>query len=381
MGDSYFCFMRSIVLILLLCAACVPADRPSENAEAKAVALEYAEGFSIHRHQDYTRVSVHHPYPSSTESFDYYLVDRDRPIPDFLTDKVVIRTPITSIACTSTTHIPLLEYLEELNSLKGFPNTDYISSEAARAYIETGDLVDLGLEQGLNLERLLELNPDMVMGYMYSGDKGQLGEVERLGIPVVMNGEYLEEHPLGRAEWIKFAGAFYGKLDVADSVFRVIADRYHAIANEYAGNSSAPTVMSGVVYGDTWYMPGGRNYAARMIADAGGQYLYRSDTSRSSIELSFEEVYETAHDADVWIGVASFSSLDALKASEERYSLFKPFRNGQVYSYNKRIGAKGGSEYLELGYLRPDLILNDLALIFHTDPVLGEELFFFTPLE
>ncbi len=111
--------------------------------------------------------------------------------------------------------------------------------------------------------------------------------------------------------------------------------------------------MSGIVYGDVWYLPGGQNYAAQLFKDAGGEYLWKNDSTTSYLELSFESVYAKAAHADFWIGIGSFKSLDELKASEARYASFKAFLSGNVYSYNARKGAKGGSEFLELGYLRP----------------------------
>lgn len=60
----------------------------------------------------------------------------------------------------------------------------------------------------MDLERLITLKPDMVMAYLVAADFGQFRKVEELGIPVVINAEYLEPHPLGRAEWIKFMALF-----------------------------------------------------------------------------------------------------------------------------------------------------------------------------
>ena len=118
--------------------------------------------------------------------------------------------------------------------------------------------------------------------------------------------------------------------------------------------------MSGIVYGDTWFLPGGENYASQLLHDAGGNYLWSDTPSNGFLELSFESVYEKAHQADLWIGVASFKALAEIEKAEIRYTKFKAFQTGQVYTYDARKGARGGSEFLELGYLRPDIILNDL---------------------
>jgi iron complex transport system substrate-binding protein len=168
---------------------------------------------------------------------------------------------------------------------------------------------------------------------------------------------------------------------MADSVFQAIESAYLKTSSLVKTTGARPTVMSGIVYGDTWFLPGGRNSAAKLLEDAGCQYLWKADSSNGFLQLSFESVYEKAKEADLWIGVGSFRTLAEIKAAEERYARFKPFRLGNVYTYNARLGQKGGSEFLELGYLRPDLILNDLVKIAH--PQLEKEypLYFYGKLQ
>lgn len=139
--------------------------------------------------------------------------------------------------------------------------------------------------------------------------------------------------------------------------------------------------MSGVVYGDAWFMPGGKNYAATLLKDAGCTYLWENDPSQGFLELSFESVYEKAKEADLWIGVGSFLSIKEMKDAESRYSNFKPIQRKQVFTYNAKKGAKGGSEFLELGYTRPDLILKDLVKIAHPDLLPDYTLYFHKKLE
>jgi iron complex transport system substrate-binding protein len=233
----------------------------------------------------------------------------------------------------------------------------------------------------MNLELLYSLNPKLVMSYTMTNDLGQLRKINELGIPTVVNAEYLEEHPLGRAEWIKFMALFFGKEQKADSIFNVIEQEYLATQRLTENITAKPTVLSGIVYGDTWYMPAGKNYAARLLKDAGTNYLWNDTETTGFLELSFESVYQKAKQADLWIGVGSFATLAEIEAAEKRYSMFKPFQQKTVYSFNARKGAKGGSEFLELGYLRPDLILKDLVKIAHPTLLPNYELFFHKKLE
>lgn len=380
MHQTYFTLTCiSFCVFLLDCKT-----RPKENDLSHvtpAISLKYAAGFKVTYTGKVKWVDVNYPYQGATSGYQYLLVPKGDSIPAHDKDTQVIIIPIESIVCTSTTHIPLLDYLDETNKLTGFPTTDYISSEKMRKRIDRGDVVDLGIDKGMNLEKLFVLQPSLVMGYAMSGDLGQLKKIQEMGIPVIINAEYLEKHPLGRAEWIKFVALFFNKEKTADSVFQEIENEYKKTAELAQQTSVKPAVMSGVVYGDAWFMPGGQNYAARLLKDAGCRYLWADDTSHGFLELSFESVYEKATEADLWIGVGSFLSLKEMKDAEQRYSNFKPFQQKQVFTYNFRKGPKGGSEYLELGYARPDLVLKDLVKISHPNLLPNYELYFHQKLE
>jgi iron complex transport system substrate-binding protein len=353
----------------------------TQSFDSVRYTIRYAKGFKVSYQGNIKRVEVNAPFQGATSGYTYLLVPKDEIIPAHDDNIKVIRIPVKSIVCTSTTHIPLLDYINETDKLVGFPTTDYISSEKTRARIDAGKVEELGIDKGINLERLAVLNPDMVMGYTMSGDYGQFKKMEELGAPVVLNSEYLERHPLGRAEWIKFMALFFNKEKEADSVFNEIEKSYLSIKSLALKVEQKPTILSGVVYGDAWFMPGGQNYAARLLEDAGCNYLWRDDSTSGFLELSFESVYAKANKADRWIGVGSYKTLAEIKAADHRYAEFKPFKEKQVYTFNARIGAKGGSEFLELGYLRPDIILKDLLKIGHPEVIPDHTLYFHQKLE
>ncbi|MDQ3396075.1 MAG: ABC transporter substrate-binding protein, partial [Bacteroidota bacterium] len=159
-----------------------------------------------------------------------------------------------------------------------------------------------------------------------------------------------------------------------------IRNNYDSLKDLVKKEQNKPTVYSGIVYGDIWYVPAGRSWAAQLLDHAGAAYLWSNDGGQGSLELSFEKVYEKASDADYWIGVASFESLEEIRNVEVRYADFKAFKEGNVYSYNARIGEKGGNEYMELGYARPDIILADLIKILHPQLIPEHQLYFYKKL-
>lgn len=356
---------RLLIGVALLC--CITTQ---------AQTIRYAKGFKVSKLESSTLVEVTYPHKGAISGYKYLLIKKGTTQPKHDPGVTVIFTPIDRIVCTSTTHIPLLDYLNISEKLVGFPTTDYISSEKTRKLVDEGKVEELGAEKGMNIEKLAVLKPEAVMSYTMTADLGQLKKVQELGIPVLLNAEYLEEHPLGRAEWIKFMALFFNKEKEADIVFNMIEKNYLDTKKLADKAKKKPTVLSGVIYGDAWFMPGGQNYAARLISDAGADYLWKSDSTKGFLQISFEKVFEKAYAADLWIGVASFSTLEEIKNADERYTKFNPYQIKQVYTYNARQGAKGGSEFLELGYLRPDIILKDLVKIAHPELLPDYELYF-----
>ena len=374
-----FYFLLAVVSL----AACGGKEQKTAVAtsDSSRTVLHYAHGFSVSYEGNIKRVVVARPFQGATAGYTYLLVPEGETIPTHDAREKVIRIPLKSIVCTSTTHIPLLDYLDETDRLVGFPSTDYISSEKTRARVDAGKVQELGIDKGINLELLAALKPGIVMGYVTNSDYGQFKKIEDLGITAVMNAEYLEKHPLGRAEWIKFMALFFNKERQADSVFNVIEKNYLDTKQRADTLRNRPTVLNGIVYGDAWFLPGGQNFASTLLHDAGCRYLWENDSTNGVLELSFETVYEKAHNADLWLGPGTFSALKELEGADRRYANFKAFKQKRVYSYNARVGAKGGSEFLELGYLRPDIILKDLLAIAHPSLIPEHNLFFHKQLE
>ncbi len=368
--------MRFFILLLLI-SACAGQQKKDNAFLEDSTYVQYAKGFKVSRNGNIKQVEITKPYQGATAGFTYWLIPEGEVIPAHDPSIKIIKTPIQSIVCTSTTHIPLLDYLNETDALIGFPTTDYISSATMRSRIDAGKVLDLGVDKGLNIELLTNLAPDVVMAYTMTGDYGQYKIIEDLGTPVLINAEYLEEHPLGRAEWIKCMALLFDKEAMADSVFKVIEQNYLTLKTTVDNKvNHRPSVMSGIVYGDAWFMPGGQNFAAKLLKDAGLDYLWADDATNGYLQVPFELVYEKANQADYWIGVGSFKTMPEIKNSDQRYAKFKAYTSKKVFTYDARQGAKGGSEFLELGYLRPDLILEDLVKIAHPQLMPDSTLFF-----
>jgi iron complex transport system substrate-binding protein len=347
------------------------------------VEITYSTRFSITKFDDFKELKVISPWPASTDTFIYRLHHEkieDSSQSSEATD-LSIKLPLKSVVCFSTTHLPYFEMLGEEEKLTGFPTTSYISSTVFRERVKNGQIKDLGPSNEINLEQLLDLDPDLVIAFTMNNDLSIIEKIKKSGIPVVLNADYLEDHPLGRAEWIKFISAFFDKEKVADSIFSKIQYRYQETKVRMNRVIEKPSVFTGVVYGDTWFMPGGKHYGSIFFKDAGADYLWSDNASGEILQLSFESVYEKARDSDFWVGLATYGTLDEIQKADVRYSDFKAFREGNVYNYTARTSPEGGNAYFEEGYARPDIIINDLAKIFHPDLMEEHRFYFYEKLK
>lgn len=348
--------------------------------------ISFADGFTITQLEDHTLLEVTSAFPGSDVTYPYVLVasslsrKRKEEIQQSY-DQKIIETPIQSIVVTSTTHIPSLEMLGVENTLTGFPNLDYISSDKTRALIREGKIKELGQNESLNTEVAIDLDPDVVVGFGVDGQNKSLNSLEKAGISVLYNGDWVEKDPLGKAEWIKFFGVLYDLETKADSIFNEIVHQYESTKALVAEVASKPTVLSGAMYKDVWYLPHGDSWPAKLIADAGGAYLWSESKGTGSIALSIESVLEKGHTANFWIAPGQYTSYSKLENDHAIYTRFEAFQNKKVYTFATKKGETGGTLYYELAPNRPDLVLKDLVNYLHPDLLPDYTPYFFTPLE
>ena len=361
--------------------SCQQKEKKNTEIQSQENYIRYATGLSIQKHDDFSIVTVSNPWPTSDKKYTYILHQPSAKIPDSLQKYAAIQVPIKSIVVTSTTHIPALELLGVENKLVGFPNTDYISSEKTRTLIETGKIREIGTNQSLNTEVLLDMQPDVIIGFGVDGEKKTYDNLQQNGLKILYNGDWTEQHPLGRAEWIQLFGVLFGLEEKADQVFKTIEKDYLVAIALAQKATLKPTILSGAIYQDQWYLPQGKSWAAQFLDNAGGNYLWSATEGTGSLSLSFETVLEKAQNADFWIGPGQFTSFDQLEKANPNYKHFKAVQNKNVYSFSSKKGKTGGVIYYELASNRPDLVLKDLIKILHPELVPDYELYFFEKLK
>jgi iron complex transport system substrate-binding protein len=361
---------------------CVETYDPEIDYFPDKASIEYAEGWTIEYFDHYKVITVLNPWREADVTFQYVLVQCGTPTPDGYDDAQVIEIPTDTMISMSTAYLPHFAELGLVDRLVGVDSFAFVYTPEIVERIEAGEVAEVGGGAQLNVERVLALDPDLVMTYGIGDPQSDVHpRLIDAGVPVVINAEYMETGPLGRAEWIKFTAAFANREAAAAPIFANIATQYETLAEQARAAEDRPSVFVNAPFQGTWYMPGGNSYPAQLLADAGADYLWSEDDTTGGLPLSFETVLERAADADYWLRPGDASSLEELLAQDERFASFEAVQQGNVYNNNRRLSAGGGNDYWETGLSNPHLLLADLIAILHPELLPEHELLFYQQLD
>lgn len=363
-----------VALCAIVVAACGRKSVSLEDFDKPVYMLEYASGFDIKGADSKQSVllTVTNPWQGADGIAVQLFIARDGETAPEGFDGQVLEGDAERIVAMSSTHIAMLDAIGEVDRVVGVSGIDYISNPDIQARRDR--IGDVGYEGNINYELLLSLDPDLVLLYGVNGASGMEPKLRELGIPFMYVGDYLEESPLGKAEWMVALSEVVGCRSEGEKVFAEIPVRYNALKQRVAENAlDAPSVMLNMPYGDSWFMPSAGSYAVRLIEDAGGDYIYKKNTGNASTPIDMEEAYLLASAADMWLNVGMANTLGEVKAACPKFVDTRCFLNGDVYNNNACTNAAGGNDYFESAVVHPDLLLRDLVKIFH--PELVEEPF------
>lgn len=363
--------------------------------------IQYAEKFELRSIGDLVHLAVLAPWQNAAGARFNYLLGHDPSlVPDSLSNIPFIATPVKSTVIMSTTFIGFLDTLGVASTITGVSMGNNIFDEQLLRRYRSGEIREVGYDQQMNYELLLELDPDVVFLFgVQSGIVQTVNKLQNAGVPVVICADYLEPHPLGRAEWIKFFAAFYEMQELAATLFRDVSQRYNTVATSVAASTgngkvrgtqpqethgtrgNAPVVMLGLPWKDAWYVAGGASFAARLISDAGGNYLFSDHAHAEAKPYDIETVFSRAMQAEVWLNPGIATSLDEILEHDRRFAKLDVFSEGAIYNNNRRMGAGGGNDYWESGVVRPDLVLQDLVRICSDQAVNDNDLYYYRKLK
>ena len=372
-------FLPLLFMVLFLVVGCGgEPEREGVNAESRSkersagdfseVKLSYAKGFSLHNHDGFKTLSVSVDLDGRSETFSYLLLPEKAPAPRGFDDHLMIRTPVERIALFSTTHIGYIDLLECSEKIIAVARPEYVNTTSLQQRIKNGDISEIGMPFSPNVEVILELDPDVIVATaLPASRKTDYKALVSAGIPVVVVAEWLEQSPLGRAEWMKLYGALLGRESLAREKFAAIERSYTALASTTDTITRRPSVVPGMPFKDAWFVPGGKSYVAQLLRDAGAEYYWSGTEKAGSIKMDIEAVYPVALEAEFWLNPGTVLSLEELLAKDSRFRDFSSVKSGKIYNNNKQLNPAGGNAYWELGVVQPDRILEDLIRILHPD--------------
>lgn len=354
------------ILVLILLAGCSRAGDSIDDFSQEIYLPQYASGFKIlgRPGSESTLIEVYNPWQGADSVVTRLLIERDGAdvSPDF--DGQVIKGDAKRIVTLSSTHIAMLDAVDAVSSVVGVSGLDYIMNQNIQA--RRKEVSDIGYEGNINTELLVALNPDIVLLYGVNGACSIEGKLKELDIPYMYVGDYVENSPLGKAEWMVALSEMIGQRAEGEKAFAGIPERYNDLKNKVADSVlDAPSVMFNTPYGDSWFMPSTESYMVRLVKDAGGDYIYKKNTGNASVPVDLEEAYQLTSDADMWLNVGTVNSLDELKNLCPKFTDTRCFRNGDVYNNNFRTNSFGGNDFFESAIVHPDVVLSDLIKIFH----------------
>jgi iron complex transport system substrate-binding protein len=370
-----------LFLVMILSFSCKKEVKNIDKKPQIESSIKYAKGFDIITNNGVKKLIIKAAYQNSDAVFEYEIRNKtSNTIIHYKNE--VIEVPIKKIVVTSTTHIPMVELLNEETAIIGFPYSKYVSSEKTRRLIDANKIAEIGKEGALNTEILLNLHPELIVGYSISSADKSLTTLEKAGINVIYNGDWLEETPLGRAEWIKFFGVLFDKEKQADSIFKEIEKNYLEAKKIALKSTKKPTILSGAIMSkDIWNLPAGESFVAQFLKDANLRYLWEESEGKGSLSLSFESVFDKGRNANFWIAPGYFASKEQLLNSNKIYTEFSAFKNDNIYTPTTKKGKTGGVIYYELAPTRPDLVLKDMIKITNPNLLPNYKLTFFEKMQ
>lgn len=370
-------YLATLVLIVILhtlsCSSDSLTHRDYDNM------IRYAEYLEVFESNDSAIcVSIRNPWRKSGLLREFILTNGKESRFNFSSPVNTLKTPFKKALVMTNSHAKLMVELGLIDNIVGICELEYISDTLINRRCSDGRIVDCGNGMSPNMEKIIELSPDVILVSPFE-DSGY-GQLEKLGIPIIECADYMETSPLGRAEWMRFYGRLFGVDQIADSLFLRVEERYSELKEAVSSSGlKRPKVMVDTKSGSAWYVAGGRSTTGKLIYDAGGDYLFSYNKQSGSAPLSFETVFEKAHNADIWLLKNSWPHTITYRTLEldfSSYARFKPFRTKKIW-----VCDVYKVPYFETIPFHPEILLAEFIHIFHPGLIQEPDNFFYHPLQ
>ena len=352
-------------LLLLLTAACSPGEGGADGERNTDISAEleyensmellYAEKFSVDYYTGgFSLVTVN-------GSERYLVVPEGKESPgDLAEDITVLYQPLDRIYLVASAVMDMFISMDSLDVIR-FTGTKAASwyLEEAREAVETGNILYAGNYSAPDYEQILAEGCDLAientMVYHTPEVKEQL---EKFGIPVMVDYSSYETEPLGRTEWVKLYGLLADREEEAAEAFAGQQEAFASIGD--AEDTGKTVAFFYITSSGEVNVRKASDYLPKMIELAGGHYVFsdlgaEDDTASSTVSLQMEEFYAAAREADYLIYNSTIdgelSSVEELFGKSELLENFKAVREGNVYCTTRDLYQSS----MELGTMIADI--------------------------
>lgn len=371
-----------IITLIPFLDSCRQPSGGSEEFTVECYTPEYASGFSITGAPGRSSVIVNTlgPWQGADSIVTQLFIARngEKAPADF--KGRVITDEARRIVTMSSTHVAMLDALGLTDRIVAVSGKNFITNPDIAA--RRDEIIDVGYDGNYNYELLIAANPDLVLLYGIYGASQLESKLDELKIPYIYIGDYIEESPLGKAEWVMALAEVTGSIDRGHNAWDSIPQRYNALKAKVAESAlDAPSVMLNTPYGDSWFMPPTGSYQITLLNDAGAEYIYKDNDTNTSLPIDMEQAYLLTASADMWLNVGQLKSIEEVKKSCPKMADTRVVKNGYIYNNTLRVNEAGGNDFYESGIMHPDLVLHDLVKIFHPELVDDTPFYYYTKLD
>ena len=359
-------YLFQIVVFLFIIASC--NQNQKQNDARKKNEVQFAKHFQLEKSDSILLLHILDPEKNTIEK-KYALTRKlETVIPR---GYLRIMIPIKSITALSSTQIGMLSVLNQEQKINGISDKNYVWNSKVQTGVKNGQIVEVGNEGMIALEKLIKIKPSIVMYSGFGKEFPHQKQLEQIGIQCVVNYDWKEMNPLGKAEWIKVLGALTDQLEESENYFNQLVGDYNSLKNLAQKSNVSPTVFSGNITGDIWYTPAGESFTAQLFKDANLDYVYKQTNGTGSLALSFEKILSENTKTPYWIN-PEHPIIEEILNLNPKMNFFDAVKNKNVFCYSKNM-----NYYWEMSAIQPHHVLSDIIQLLHPDVKLQKKLYFY----
>jgi iron complex transport system substrate-binding protein len=348
---------------------------PAVDYFPEKTTFRYSQQVRIDYYGHYKVLTVT-PSPNPNERFRYVLVQRGTPAPRLPGKTTVIEVPLSNFVLTHGELLGAAEITGLADRLLAVDDVRNVREPGIRDGIEAGRIVAVGSGKHVDVERVIQLQPDLVLTYWSLSPEYDAHPVlDQAGLRTVVLASHWDTSILGVAEWMKVLAVLFNRERDVNEVFDGIAARYTSLSERARAQPHHPLVLTRLPFRHIWSV----TPEPDEVVDAGGRYLWPGSTRYRGVDI--ESVARRGRDAEVWI--VSFPTpirtVEELVSREPRLARFRAVQTGQVWNFDRQAFADNATSHDRP--MRPDLVLADVVKILHPELVPDHEFVFYRQLD